>query len=535
MSIAAPSATRSATAALKLLPGLLVIVCLLVLFRDTVGEMIATYDRSETFAHAYLVPLISVWLVWRQRFALAGLRIKPEPWALLPMAAACLLWLVGELAVVNAATQFALVTLIILTVPALYGMAYARALMFPLMFLYFAVPTGLFLVPLMMEHTANFTVMALQFTGVPVYREGLQFVIPSGNWSVVEACSGVRYLIASFMVGTLFAYLNYTSWKRRLLFIAVSIAVPVVANWLRAYMIVMLGHLSGNTLAVGVDHLIYGWVFFGLVIGIMFAIGARWSQPNDPPVRASRRRSAMSIPSTGLWGAAVASVLLMVAVQSAMWMLGQPRADTLAALKLPTQLGADWTVDGQSFTNWAPAFSGARQTDQRNYVSLQSKNSRGELQTVAAWSGYYRDQDRRSKMVTSNNTLIPAEQNPWAQVSTSTQVVNVRGQDLAFKQALLRGPGAPGSASAQRLLVWQIYWLGDDSYTASDARAKLSLAFKRLRGRGDDAAVLMLYLPIDGSAKSQEEGEAALRQLVSAHLDRFEASFRTLATAAGAP
>ena len=53
-----------------------------------------------------------------------------------------------------------------------------------------------------------------------MYREGLQFVIPSGNWSVVEACSGVRYLIASVMVGTLFAYLNYSTMRRRLIFVA---------------------------------------------------------------------------------------------------------------------------------------------------------------------------------------------------------------------------------------------------------------------------------------------------------------------------
>jgi exosortase len=61
--------------------------------------------------------------------------------------------------------------------------------------------------------------------------------------------------------------------------VLVSIAVPVVANWLRAYMIVMIGHLSGNTLAVGVDHLIYGWVFFGVVIMMMFMVGARWAEP----------------------------------------------------------------------------------------------------------------------------------------------------------------------------------------------------------------------------------------------------------------
>ena len=64
--------------------------------------------------------------------------------------------------------------------------------------------------------------------------------------------------------------------------VGVAIVVPVVANWLRAYMIVMLGHLSNNTIAVGVDHLVYGWVFFGIVIMLMFWIGARWAERNLP-------------------------------------------------------------------------------------------------------------------------------------------------------------------------------------------------------------------------------------------------------------
>ena len=103
--------------------------------------------------------------------------------------------------------------------------------------------------PWLMESTADFTVSALVLTGIPVYREGHQFIIPSGAWSVVEACSGVRYLIASLMVGALFAYLNYRSMRRRWLFMGVALVVPIVANWVRAYLIVMIGHLSNNKLA----------------------------------------------------------------------------------------------------------------------------------------------------------------------------------------------------------------------------------------------------------------------------------------------
>ena len=98
-----------------------------------------------------------------------------------------------------------------LAVPTALGTGVARAILFPLMFLFFSVPFGEFMVPRMMDWTANFVVWALQVTGVPVHREGLQFVIPSGNWAVIDECSGIRYLMASFMVGALFAYLNYRS------------------------------------------------------------------------------------------------------------------------------------------------------------------------------------------------------------------------------------------------------------------------------------------------------------------------------------
>lgn len=243
----------------------------------TVESMVGIWERSETFAHGFVVLPIALWLIWRQRGRVAAdspCPSRPALWALLPIGCA---WLAGSLAAANALAQLALVALLVFCVPALLGWQVARKLAFPLGFLVFAVPLGEFLIPLLMDWTARFTVLGLRLSGVPVYQDGLEFVIPSGNWSVVEACSGIRYLIASLMAGTLFAYLNFHSLKRRLAFIAVSAVVPIVANWVRAYLIVMIGHLSGNRLATGVDHLIYGWLFFGIVVALIFLIGSRWS------------------------------------------------------------------------------------------------------------------------------------------------------------------------------------------------------------------------------------------------------------------
>jgi len=232
------------------------------------------------------------------------------------MAAIAFAWLLGDLATVNSVKQLAMTALIVLAIPAVFGLQVAQAIAFPLAFLFFAVPVGEFLLPQLMSWTADFTVLALQATGIPVFREGNQFTIPSGSWSVVEACSGVRYLIASFMVGSLFAYLNYRSPRRRLIFAALSLAVPIVANWIRAYLIVLLGHLSYNKVAVDADHLIYGWLFFGLVIGIMYAIGMVWAEPGASIVAAAKRTSAPPILSLRkidrFWTIAAAAVLIAI-------------------------------------------------------------------------------------------------------------------------------------------------------------------------------------------------------------------------------
>jgi len=511
---------------MALLPGLVVLACLAVLFRSTLAEMIAIYERSSTFAHAFLVPPISVWLIWRLRHALAPLPIQPRPWMLVGVAAACLLWFVGELALVNAAAQFGVVTAIILIVPTVYGFKVARALMFPLAYLYFAVPFGLFLLPVMMEATADFTVSALQLSGIPVYREGLQFVIPSGSWSVVEACSGVRYLIASFMVGTLFAYLNYTSTRRRVAFILFALLMPIVANWLRAYMIVMLGHLSGNTLAVGVDHLIYGWVFFGIVIGIMFMVGARWAQPNDPPQAAGALPAATTQAFSGsVWITAVALVTLLALAQSWMWSLNRPHSKPLPALQLPSQLGADWKLSAAPLSNWKPLYEGTRAVEQQTYQSVDASKP-----AVAVWLGYYRDQGNSNRAVTANNQLSRIEDNGWAHGKESLQILEVAGQPITFRSVEISGPGDLGGAFTQRLLLWKVYWLQDDQYIASDARAKVMLGINRIRGLGDDAAVLMFYTPMPGGkGKDSSEAEAVLRQFVGAHLPELSRRLEAMA------
>lgn len=474
------------------------------LYRDAAMAMVTIWSRSETFMHGFFVIPIVLWLVWRQRMALAARMPEPMVSAFLMVALVGLAWALGELALTNALTQLAFVALLVLAVPCVLGSSIARLMMFPLGFMFFAVPLGEFLLPQLMEWTAKFTVLGLRLSGVPVYREGLNFVIPSGNWSVVEACSGVRYLIASVTVGSIFAYLNYRSRTRRAMFVLVSVLVPLIANWVRAYMIVMLGHLSGNKLAIGIDHLIYGWIFFGVVIFLMFVVGAHWAEPEpvilsiDPAILGAKQ--AVSVEK--LWGVTAALAVLVALPPVALWLVERDSGAALVPFTEPTTIGSRWQITQATAFDFKPAFQNTSAQIHANYVS------RGQV--VGLYIGFYRRQDYQHKLVASDNVLVASQDHRWSLISSGEKEAAFGNQLHAVRTSELRGAPLTGSDVAANLLVWKVYWV-NGAVTASDYLAKAYGVLDRLMGRGDASAVIIVYTPKGTSA----EGEAKLASFLS--------------------
>lgn len=462
--------------AVQLLCALL--IWILYWYWDSVVAMVSIWARSDTYAHAFVVPLITFWLIWNKRSVVLVEQPRPSMLLATPIALSSVAWLFGELTAVNALTQFALVATLVMAIMAALGIQVSKHIAFPLAFLFFSVPIGDFMLPQLMEWTATFTVLALRATGVPVYQEGLQFVIPSGHWSVVEACSGIRYIIASVTVGTLFAYLNYVSLRRRVMFIVVSMIVPIFANWLRAYLIVMLGHLSGNKLAAGVDHLIYGWVFFGIVIMIMFMIGMRWSEPSGTVSTATLPRHLPVLPATA-WLAAPTIALL--AALGPVTNVVISRADRPASPVITAVIAPPKWSEAPLFVSWHPAYDNPSTEIHKAFVENGV--------SVGLYIGYYRNQDYQHKLVTSTNTLAHSNDKVWSVIQQKTLALDINSLPTRLRSATLLGKDTQPET---RLRVWQWYWV-NGHLTDSDIQAILLTAISRLQGKGDDSAVVMLY------------------------------------------
>jgi EpsI family protein len=159
-------------------------------------------------------------------------------------------------------------------------------------------------------------------------------------------------------------------------------------------------------------------------------------------------------------------------------------------------------------------------------VATATRTYRSGETAVGLRVGYYRDQGYDRKLVTSTNNLVDAEAHgEWAQTASGSTAVALPTGAMPVTTADLRGSVELGSSSAQRLHVWQVYWIGGQ-YTTSDVRARLGLAVNRLMGRGDDAAVLFFYTPVSGggtSAGGTDAADQTLGRFVTATLPALDA------------
>jgi exosortase A len=455
------------------------VVTILAIHWSTVASIVAIWSRSETFAHGFVIVPIVLVLIWTRRHALATLTPAPDWLGLVLLACAGAAWLVADAGEVLVVKQLALVAMLWAIVIAILGRDVARAITFPLGFLIMGVPMGEALIPPLMDWTANFTVTALQFSGIPVFREGLFFTIPSGNWSIVEGCSGVRYLIASFTVGVLFAYLSYRRPWKRLLFAALSVIVPIIANGLRAYLIVMIAHLSNNRLAHGVDHFIYGWVFFGLVMLLLFWIGSSWRDAASEAQEATRHRSPGAAPArVSLAGYALAAIAIVGAWPAyAAYLDRGDAARGQTALRLLAPAGAGgWAQDPGPLTEWRPHYDPASAT----IFQVYRKGDR----VVALHLGYYHHQRSGAQLVSSWNIMVVQKHPVWTTL-TESRVKDALGPGShEVRETRLRSP-------QQRLLIWD--WFRIDSHdVVNPYLAKWMLAWEKLVNRGDDGTAIIL-------------------------------------------
>lgn len=494
---------------------LLTLSIFIAIYHGTVWSMITVWSESDTFAHGFVIFPISAFLVWQKKHELAMLQPMPVSYGPVVLLIPGFIWLLACISDVQVVQQFCFVVAFILLIWAVLGRDVVKLLAFPLGYLLFAVPFGKFLVPVMIDFSAAFAIGALRLTGIPVFADGTSFSTPGAKWVVLEVCSGMRYLIAALVVGTLYAYLTYRSQIRRLLFILVTIVFTFVASGVRVYMIVMIGHFIDMRYAKGFDHLFIGWVFFGIVMLLLFLIGSLWREDekavpvNNPGSGLIRQAGGVTQSRFIIIGMAS---LLVLSVWPAAGSWIDSRTDSKIEASLPVPVAsAGWSLSPQLVDDWVPRYLGFDAEVHQTYQKQGRK--------VGVYLPYYQVQRQGAELINDRNRILKTSRTGWRKAGQEKLSITVSGQRINALQTKLR-------SNHGNLLVYQWNWF-DGTYLLSAHLAKLLQVKNQLLGRQLPAAAIIIYTDYI------EDSDDAARDIQSFINDMLPAIDRSLDLAAG--
>ncbi len=249
--------------ALFLVLAVLVYLC----FARAIDFMVGQWNLDE-FSDGYLIPFISLFLIWQRRTALQRLEFTGSWSGLATVLAGLALDVAGRLSSIYTVQHIALLVVIAGIVLALAGWRALRVIGAPLGVLVFMIPLPNFLLTTLSAQlqliSSSFAVWMMRLAGVAVLLQGNVIDLGSYKLEVAEACSGLRYLLPLMTLAFLMAcFYRAAFWKRAVLFLS-SIPLTLVTNSVRIALIGVMVDRWGAGMAEGLLHQVQGWMMFML-------------------------------------------------------------------------------------------------------------------------------------------------------------------------------------------------------------------------------------------------------------------------------
>jgi len=421
--------------------------------------------RAE-LSHGLLTLGIVVYLLWFRRDAYAA--PVANRWAFAVLAVCSVLWLVLFRAGVQIAHQLLLPIISAITVCAVCGWTVARRALFPLGYLYLAMPVWMVLNATLQWGSVLAVRTMLRLVGIPAHFAGTAIEISAGEFEIADGCSGLRLMLVGLAIALLYGELQRTSVRMRIRIVAIAVVLSALANWLRILIIIAAGHLYGIDHPLVGDHIWFGWLVFAAVMVVFFLIMNRLPMSQDDK-RLQERPVAQADARITLrhWSAAMlASLTLLVAP---VWALAQA---TMRDGKGPSDVAdvslAGWEKD-RRYSDWQPRYVGA---DAEFRFAQRADDAEVELYIAS-----YREQRQDKELIGYRNSVFGDQ-----------------GARVLAQTVLEAGPDCiqyfARSRDQQSWVYWHSYRVGD-KWLINPLSAQLQYAVTSLWEAPDSQVVIL--------------------------------------------
>ena len=425
---------------------------------------------NEIFNHGFFIVPGAFYLIYLQRKRLLATPIKPSLLSLVFVIPSLLLYVIGIAGDIRLFMHLATFTLLPSLIWMLLGTQATRVILFPLCFMLFSVPVGEQLIPYLQEIAADGSVALLKLTGIPLYRSGLYIEIPQGRFLVAEACSGVSFFIASFVIGSLYAYLNLQSIKRRAAFVLISLIFPILANIVRVYGIILIAYWTDMEYAAGADHLIYGWFFFAFVIVCLLGIGELMREKQ--PLSTSTPHSPIEL---DIEWKKVSGIALLLVISTCWVFWVNKNTSSVGSVDQPIFSQLSKTQYCNQYNAWKPLLQ------EPSSITSHGVEVSGVCSTVVhAW---FNDVD--NELVSSLHRLFSP--NVWSRVSSISVAMPEDKMEMI--------PGVKIASATGSIRYVASCYLIDGKVFSSDIEAKLYQVYLALRGKPTSGGLVIVSSP----------------------------------------
>lgn len=248
---------------------------LLAAFSRGLRDLVHIWDTQEEYSFGYIIPFVTLYLLWQKRDALQEIRFSGAWSGTALVSIALLLLAVGQLATLGTVVQYAFLMSVFGLTLAFSGWPAFRVMAMPLAILIFMVPLpNYFLRELsaaLQLWSSELGAAIIRAFGISVFLEGNVIDLGVLKLQVVEACSGLRYLIPLMTLGFIAVTLfRAPLWKRAVVFFS-TIPITLLMNSVRIGVIGILVEHFGKSMAEGFLHDFEGWAVFMLCTGILVA------------------------------------------------------------------------------------------------------------------------------------------------------------------------------------------------------------------------------------------------------------------------
>ena len=242
-------------------------------FHSTILSLYKRWIKlDEAYSHGFLIFAVVIYLIYEMRDDIRSIKLEPYYFAAIPLLVFNLAWWVAYFTDIIIVQQLLLPLILLSVVTLICGVRALKLFLFPIGFIYFAIPIWDYTVNFLQGITVHVVGVIVQLTHLTAFIEGDTIKLPSGDIVVAYGCAGVKYLIISAALSFLSSYIFIKKFSHRVLIILLGIFLGLLTNWIRVYALIVIGYLSHMESGLLKNHETFGWLLFIIVFFPLFVI-----------------------------------------------------------------------------------------------------------------------------------------------------------------------------------------------------------------------------------------------------------------------